>query len=1631
MAIEGGYAPPGVYTRTIFEDSNTNLAQLQGKVPTLIGVGKQTFQVTGSELVRGSSSTIDQRIVEEDPTGRMISDTNPDGSFVLGDFDGVLTEVYVRHFPIVTGDGTGTTSNTPSSVAVTINGNSTVVIEVDGAKGKIRLAEAPSQGDDVRVSYFFNRTDTFVEDEVLTSQVSAFQTEIKGSASSFVITAETNTLILTCDGQTQVLTLGVEAVRADSLDKIENLINGAGLGSLVASTYEDQDGSENLLLSADGQIIVGAGTANLALGIYTNQQGTARNSTFFTTNGPIVDGSNGGVITTDVNRITVKVDDIVVQAESVDGANGSFTLAAPPKVGSTVSVSYHHNTFQDKFDYIPGRDVKSLDRVSLVASGGGASAQFIQDVDFVLSDDKIVWGTASIVSKGETQTGNTAFGATQVSALLRDERGYLLECSPVTNTSVIPPRVLANTFKLPYQPVDGTGSGIPTSNPALIQVRTGVTFSDALENPVATVVRVDSATSQITLATAPPTNHKVFATFFYSILQDRFDLNAYTVAVETVGASGVGTYTLTSGSTSFFGAELTAKGNDLAEVVVGFPSGSEALIGTRFSGGVPVEETITLEFGEFEATPAIFFAEGSASYYLVQGESDTLNITVNAQQVVMEFDQPTDNGRLGNLTHAVGEVLPYSVESNNQTLANGINASVDLVVDGKSLASASIAGNVQTANTIISAINTQANAVPASYTAMSPFGAWQAIANGYNAFQFRYVGDQSGPSATLTATIPVGQYLNATALAGASDLADYNNSLGVNKAIQVAILEYIKDENVDLDGQANVSAAGAGNGVFEGLEITVSADTSNRLVFSLVGVPNIADGANDDDNFGYVEFIGADDNTFLSLAGVDYGVADGTQSKWGQLPVATLATTVLGGGPQRDRVVLKNRTLIGNSYYPPVDLGISVTTGTNLDLMGISPTLNVASSRTSVLDKPSIRLTVGWDEVDDVSGIPAKIMYDGTGVEDANNVLSLTIDGTPISITLTANGAGTELDIDELVVALNDNAALGAHGTAIIEGQYIRIVSAYNTTTSYIKVGAGSANTAFGLTEGDVVATKGLSAQALSDALNSSLEPHATFKDFLFSFNMTGGDATKFGTNAIALIHTDAVGKQYLGFESMLVGVASILDVTACNIANTRGNGLKITTDSGAVGEASIQGYNLSSNNPKGTGSAGTSTIKNGVGADGRISQTYVDSVTGFTITILPRDGGVAYPTGAGATMTFNVSSSLTTNANIPQYAIPGVSLTVSNTLDTAIGDNALVETFFKGGKEPTIGQTYYIDFTRDRSSFNTRTFTNLADVVRTYGEISLENTLSMGAYLAFSNGATALACKQIQLATGIVEPSEDQMVTALQQIEGEIVPGLSPSVIVPLMPASTSLLSAISNHCDVQSSLRYRSERRAVLGCAVGTQPRDAQALAQATGNSRVCLIYPDIANIRFTNSQGVAQSYFVGGEMIAVAVAMATSNPTLDSATPWTNRSVNGFTDLGRVLDDVDANNTANAGVTVLKQTPQGIQVRHGLTTNMTSVLTKTPTVVQIADDVHLRVRNLCNRYIGTKFVPNTISQIEGRVNGLFKQLVRDQIISTYTGLTVATDPNDPTGLLVDVFYKPVYPLLYIQFTFTVQGS
>jgi hypothetical protein len=236
MAINGGYAPPGVYTQSVFE-SPTPQAISNARIPLFIGTGRETVVSNGLDLVRGSSSNIDQSIVEEDAQGRSVLGTNPNGTPILGDFDGVSQQIQTKQFPIVSGDGTGTTSNSPSFVSATVNGESVVVLSVEGATGLVSLSVAPQNGDDVRVSYFFNRTDTLVEKEDLSTQISTSKTTLRVSSFSvetglneYAFTNARNTLILTVDGVAHVLNmLTLDTNKADNLDRLITQLNSASL----------------------------------------------------------------------------------------------------------------------------------------------------------------------------------------------------------------------------------------------------------------------------------------------------------------------------------------------------------------------------------------------------------------------------------------------------------------------------------------------------------------------------------------------------------------------------------------------------------------------------------------------------------------------------------------------------------------------------------------------------------------------------------------------------------------------------------------------------------------------------------------------------------------------------------------------------------------------------------------------------------------------------------------------------------------------------------------------------------------------------------------------------------------------------------------------------------------------------------------------------------------------------------------------------------------------------------------------------------------------------------------------------------------------------------------------------------
>ena len=158
---------------------------------------------------------------------------------------------------------------------------------------------------------------------------------------------------------------------------------------------------------------------------------------------------------------------------------------------------------------------------------------------------------------------------------------------------------------------------------------------------------------------------------------------------------------------------------------------------------------------------------------------------------------------------------------------------------------------------------------------------------------------------------------------------------------------------------------------------------------------------------------------------------------------------------------------------------------------------------------------------------------------------------------------------------------------------------------------------------------------------------------------------------------------------------------------------------------------------------------------------------------------------------------------------------------------------------------------------------------------------------------------------------------------------------------------------------------------------------------------------------------------------------SPNVDVATPWTRRRLVGPKQLGRVLDAVEQNQLAVAGVTVLEDKPPFIRVRHGLTTDMTNILTKTPTVRLIADHVQQQSRATLEQFIGLKFLAGVLSQVEGRLAKLMQTLIKQQIIAIYTGIRAQPDAEDPTVANVEAYYQPVFPLLYIVLTFHLRRS
>lgn len=1402
------YVPPGVYTRTLTEANVANIVAGL-RIPVVIGVGQEELTQSDVEIVRGSSSTVDQQINNEDVSVAWVVDSTNPNNLVLGTQDGTRLTFQVRNRPVVDGQGFGRVTNDIRTVTVSVNGVPVSLGALKGQNGLVTLQVPTQPTDIVRCTYFFHRGDTAFTDDV-SAQVTSTSAQLTSPGfAPFVITTGSNdTFTLKVNGTLYSVVFAAGSTTASGL---KTQMDAAGIPNFSTAVFTDNAGLDHLLFTATQSIVIQDGNANGPLG-FSPGTATARRQSFQVFNRPIVDGSGGGTTTTDTSKVTVKVNNVQVIPTSVSGALGLVTLPFAPAVGSTVSITYWANTWQDTFDYLPNTLVTTVARCGI----SPGRADYIQGQDFVIAnpsvDTSIIhWGTSASVTPGTTTPGAEPFDNTQVIPSLNDDQFYLAESTRLVDNTTIPATVSSTQFFLPEVPTTGNGRdttlGVPlytsvtngkqdvvTNRPDLVVVRTGRNLRDALNRTPATVIAVDGSSRLITLKDPVPPDHVVYATFYYNRIVD----DTYLLTCTVPGPIGAGQYTVfsTTQNANLYQTRFGTK-TGLAQIIQ-WPRGVEQIPDAFHTGeGTPVSETVTCTFSMAPAKNAAYTNKGQGPYSFFSPYSATWTTKLNGTNYATNLATAAPAFLVG------GHVVPIQTGPDTGKINIPVGSNLlNVRVDGTTYPVTLTTGN-RTATQITNEINVAVGSVIASFVQIGP-------ATGDIVFIFQ--------STTTPGALPGG--------------LDVVSTVRIDSGTAEAVLGFT---------------------AFQSVSGTVGAiNKAATLLGTIAGPFNITTGLND---------------TFkVRLNGTDYSAT---------LPAGVAVTTAA------------------------IAIAINAVTG------------SVAS-------------------------------------------------------------AGTLTNLDKL-----------------------RLVSTVNDATSSLVILDGNANATLGFNVNDSASQTLVQPYEVADALMA-----------------TAG----FVTDGFA--YADTIdGATYVTIESITVGLStsSVAFVNSANTAFNTSTGVKITPGvDGDNGEDSQQIYTVTSNNP--AGSSGT----------GFPGQTYTDARTGLRFTILP--ASVGNYTNAGY-FTMTVSPTFVVDPSRPFYAVPGLETTVYNTVNVAVNDTASLQTFNPGGVEPRVGDFYFVTYNYMKQDFSTQLYRQIKTIEAAYGKTSAENRVTLAAYLAILNGAILVGIKQVLKVPNTNQASDVQFIAAIDELATPLPGNIKPDILVPLA-TSTAVYSYLTQHVEVQSNIRNQSERMGMIGFASGTSPSNAQTIAKALNSNRMVAYYPDSSVVTLTDELGQSYEQLVDGSFYAAAMAGAVVSASVDVATPYTRRRLQGFTRIPRILDPVEANQTAVAGITLLEDLDPIIRVRQGLTTNMANVLTRLPTVTQIADFVQQQSRAILDSFIGTKFLASRTNEVDVTMTSLFKQLMQAEIVGAFTGISSTIDANDPTVMNFEAYYQPIFPLLYIVMTFNLRA-
>lgn len=1323
-------------------------------------------------------------------------------------------------------------------------------------------------------------------------------------------------------------------------------------------------------------------------------------------NFPIVDGQGFGRTTNDVRSVLVTVDGVAVGVGSVQGALGMVTLQVPPAAGADVRCTYFFHrgdtSFTDDVSDQVTQETATLttpavadfvfvlgttDEFILTIDGTGVEITITEGTYTATGlkshiDSKAISGLVIYVEADAEGNDHLKFEAAQSLVIGAGNANGVLGFSPGAQTN------RNRNFRVFQRPVvDGTDGGITT---------TDTTKVVAVVNGTQVVVEaLDGVNGVVTLPFAPPRNSTVFVQYWANTWQDTFDYLPNTL-VTTVIRSGFAT-----------GRNDYIQGQDF---VISNPSPDVSVI--HWGASVQVSSILRTPGAEVFDDTQILPTLVDDRLYLTECTRVVDTTVVPAVPSTKQFLLPqvptTGNGR----DTPLGQTL-YNTVSNSRIGLNTNRPDLVVAYAGRDVKDA-------TSRNALTVVEVNADTRQVTFRETVP-----PDHNVYATFWYsRLADDQFTMTNKVAGAVGTGQF---EVFSGSQNRNLHQIRFGTKTGLP-EIVQWPRG----VEGIPDAHHTGAGTPVSEEVTVTFGSALAQNAVFTTTGAGPWSFFAGTSDQFR-VTVNGTDFDVDLDVAVPGQLISDKIAVD-GSDQITIVSGDILELTIDGIDITVDLSALAGTPTITAVVAAINAAIDADAAFIGTAPNdlvgfvrlgpagsdhvITIASLEVPValpdgfdntsavsIRQGTAEAKLGFTAFQSASGTPTATNKPATvlGTEagtfnitlNATDTLEIRVDGIDYTVTLPHGAAVTPASVVGAINATPGLTGVASSNSSGPNADKIRLTSPTNGATSRIGILGGTANEILGFIQGDEA---GQTLVDIEEVVNEILA------------------FTGFVAEGIAYI-AEIDGAEYLTIESATVGATtsnvSFRTGTSSAFNSTTGTGI-IANTSGDNGEDAYDNFVVTSNNANGS---------SGTGVPG---QTYVDATTGLTFTVLPSVTGSYTSTGA---FTLIVSETWTVSPAVPSYSVGGLELIVTDTVGVGVNDSARLQTFNPGGQEPAVGDFYYVSYRYLKQDFSTRLFAQFKTIEANYGPLTGENRVTLAGYLAILNGAVLVGIKQVQKVVNTNQASDQDFITAIGELATPLPGNIRPDVMVPLT-TSPAVFQYLMQHCEVQSGIRYQSERMGFIGFASGTIPTTAQAVARGLLSNRIVASYPDGGVITLTNELNESYDQLVDGTFLAAALSGSAVSPAVDVATPYTRRIIQGFSSLQRILDPVESNQTAVAGITLFEDLDPVIRVRQGLTTDMSSVLTRLPTITQIADYVQQQSRATLDVFVGTKFLSSRINEVETSMASLMRQLIQEEIVAAFTGISAEIDAEDPTIMRVEAFYQPIFPLLYIVITFNLRA-